>query len=292
VIVRRGLVTRGILAHGLAARHRFALDLARFARQCEPVVSDRPNLPPPGPTLSGLDTLWSGYDRSWKRLLSPGALTELRLRASFDVDLMAPWRIANKIPKGTIPDCASCDDICCAGVENVVSLRLRDIAVLLDLGREDLMTKQKPRFSEKVLRQRPNLRELVASELWRALPVLRQRGDHRICAALTPDLRCGLHPFWPTSCERFPYSLNAVRRQVTWGTRCPSQQQAPEHAARSDALFRGAVDAYNERIRDAVLLAHARDQLDAIGIGAWITDPEEDPFEPEDETSNALPIVD
>src|SRR5262249_47265398 len=102
-----------------------------------PSMRDAPNLPPPGPTLAALDALWARYHGSWRRLLSRGAITELRLRASFDVDLMSPWRIANKIPKGTIPDCASCDDICCAGIENVVSLRLRDIAVFIDLGRTD-----------------------------------------------------------------------------------------------------------------------------------------------------------
>src|SRR5690349_10631284 len=68
--------------------------------------SSRPNLPPAGPVLAGLDALWARYDKAWKRLLSPGVITELRLRASFDVDLMAPWRIANNVPKGTIPDCA------------------------------------------------------------------------------------------------------------------------------------------------------------------------------------------
>jgi hypothetical protein len=246
----------------------------------EETMSERSNLPPPGPVLSGLNALWSRYESAWKRLLSPKAITELKLRASFDVDLMSPWRIANKIPKGTIPDCAACDDICCAGVENVVSLRLRDVAVFLDLDRTDLMTKNKPRFPEKMLQSRPMLRELMGSELWLALPVLRQVGDHRICIALTPDLRCSLHPYWPTSCERFPYSLNAVRKQVHWGTRCPSKQISHEHEQRSEQMFRASIDAYNERVKDAVLLAHAKDELDGLGLGAWITAEDEDPFEP------------
>jgi hypothetical protein len=244
---------------------------------------------PRGPVSEGLEALWSGYRSAWRRLLSPRAITELRLRASFDVDLIAPWRIANKIPKGTIPDCASCDDICCAGLENVVSLRLRDVAMLIDIDRTDLMTKKKPNFPRAWLRTRPNLHELVGSELWRALPVMRQVGEQRICAALTPDLKCGIHPSWPTSCERFPYTLSAVRRDVTWGTRCPSRRVGTEHIERSEELYWSAIDAYNERVKDAVLLAHAEEELDALGLGAWITKSGEDPFEPP--AASALPIV-
>ena len=53
---------------------------------------------------------------------------------------------------------------------------------------------------------------------------MRQVGELEVCAALDTDtLKCTLHPAWPTSCERFPYSLNVARRQVHWGTRCPSK---------------------------------------------------------------------
>jgi hypothetical protein len=243
--------------------------------------------PPAGPVSSGLDLVWDRFKSSWRRLLSPRAITELKLRASFDVDLMSPWRIANKIPRGTIPDCEHCDDICCAGLENVVSLRLRDVATFIDIGRTDLMTKKKPNFPAAWLRTRPILYELVGSELWRALPVLKQQGESKICAALSLELKCSIHPHWPTSCERFPYTLSAARKTITWGTRCPSKKSAHEFEERSDQLYEGALLAYNERVKDAVLLAHAPKELDALGLGAWITKPGEDPFEPR----SALPIV-
>lgn len=246
----------------------------------------RPNdAPPPGPVEQALDTLWSKYRAGWRRLLSRGMVKELVLRASFDPDLIAPWRVANKVPKGTIPDCPACTNICCAGLENVVSLRLRDVAMLIDLGRTDLMAKQKPNFPAWMLEERPGLAQLVASELWRALPVMRQVGELEVCAALDTDtLKCTLHPAWPTSCERFPYSLNVARRQVHWGTRCPSKQQHVELKGRSDALFKASIEAYNRRVMDAVLLAHARPELEALGLGPWLTAAHEDPFEapPED----------
>lgn len=237
--------------------------------------------PPPGPLSQALDGLWQDYDSSWRRLLSRAMVKELVLRASFDTDLISPWRIANTIPKGTIPDCPACTNICCAGLENVVSLRLRDIAMLIDLGRTDLMSKLKPNFPAWMLEERPLLKELVASELWRALPVMRQVGSLQACAALNLNtLQCSLHPHWPTTCERFPYSLNAMRKQVTWGTRCPSKHQSPMHEARSEAMYRASIEAYNHRVRDAVLLAHARPALAELGLGEWITAPDEDPFEP------------
>ncbi len=215
-------------------------------------------------------------------MLSPGIFRELALRASFDVDLVSAKEIANKIPAGTIPDCDACEDLCCVGLENVVSLRLTDVAVLMDIGRTELMTKKKPNFPESMLRTRPAIYEVVGSELWRTLPVLRQIGESRICAALTQDLKCSLYPHWPKSCQRFPYTLSPKKKTVSWGTRCNSKSLIPdeEKIARSRQLFQATIDAYNERVKDAVLLVHARRELDAIGIGAWLIGEGESPFEP------------
>ena len=244
--------------------------------------------PPSGKVQEGLEALWSGYRNKWRRLFSARMIAELELRASFDVDTLSTWRIANRIPKGTIPDCARCPDICCAGLESVVSLRLTDIALLMDIDRTDLMSRKKPNFPAHMLRARPALSELVASDLWRMLPVLVQLGEDRICAALSPELKCSIYPNWPSSCERFPYTLSAVRKDVTWGRRCPVQKSGPQHVERSKQLFRGAIEAYNKRVMDAVLITHARKQLDELGIGAWLIEKDEDPFEPK---PVGLPIV-
>ena len=207
-------------------------------------------------------------------------LAELQLRANFDLDTITPWRVASLVPKGMVPDCERCQDICCAGLENVVSLRLKDIASLMDIDRTDLISRKKPNFPKSMLGERPMLRELVTSMLWRTLPVLKQHGERRVCAALGEDLKCTLHPSWPTSCERFPYTLSVVRREVFWGKRCPSRQQSAQMVPRGRELFSAAIAAYNERIKDAILLTHARKELDDIGVGQWLIQAKEDPFEP------------
>lgn len=231
----------------------------------------------PGPVRRELDALWNRYRSRWRRLLHR-PVQELALRASFDVNEVSLRRYANRVPKGTIPDCPSCTNLCCAGLENLVSLRLTDVATLLDLDRPDLMTKKKPRFSPRMMERRPALFELMGSELWRTLPVMRQVGPERRCAALTDDDRCSIHPHWPLSCDRFPYTMVGGRK-VVWGTRCPSRQQDIDFERRRHQMFARAIDVYNERIKDAVLLHHARDELEALGFGPYLVGPDENPFE-------------
>ncbi len=244
-------------------------------------------VPSSGPTQLALDALWRPYRSGWRRLVSKDVFRELALRADFDTELLVSSQIANKVAAGLVPDCPRCQNTCCAGFENVVSLRLKDIAVLMDAGHTDLISRDKPRFPPDVLDERPGLADLAKSHLWRTLPVLKQIGPLRRCAALDDDLRCSIHDAWPTSCERFPYSLSAARREVVWGSRCQSRQLRPEHRQRSREIFAAAIDAYNERVRDAVLLHYQRAALDELGIGAFLSDPDSDPFEPE----SRLPVI-
>ncbi len=234
-----------------------------------------------GPTQTALAQLWAQHRRNGRRLWSPAWRRELALRARFDLEMFAPETIANQIAPGTVPDCPNCPDLCCAGVTNTVSLRLVDVATLIDLGRTSLMTRTKPRFPLALQQSRPHLATLQTSMLWRQLPVMRQIGPQQQCAALGPDRRCTLYPSWPTSCERFPYQLDALRKQIHWGTRCPQPLRHPQYEKRSAELHQAAVRAYNERIKDAVLLTHARPALDALGLGAWLGDPQP-----------SLPVVD
>lgn len=231
-----------------------------------------------GPAREALEALWRRHQNPARRLLSPRVLRELELRARFELEVPDVESVVNEVPRGAAPACASCPNRCCGGWDNVVSLRLSDLATLVDLGRTDLVRRRKPRFPESVLEARPGLRALETSLLWRSLPVMRQLGPGGVCAALGDDGRCTLYPSWPASCARFPYTFDPARRRVTWGTRCPVQK-AERDEAHARALFEASLAAYEEKVRDAVLLVHARPELDAIGLGPWLCRPGEDPFE-------------
>lgn len=236
----------------------------------------RPDPTEAGPTRRALDALWERHRHAGKRWLGLGILRELALRNRFELKPVDVRKVARDVPRGAVPDCPSCPQICCGGLENVVSLRLSDLATLVDLGRTDLVSKLKPRFPEDLVAERPGLRDLSESYLWRSLPVLAQLGPERRCAALTRNLQCSLYPHWPISCERFPYTLTPDRRRVRWGTRCPTRKpRAHLHRDRSDALFEATLSAWNERIRDAVLLFHARAELERLGLGPWLCGPDE-----------------
>lgn len=239
-----------------------------------------------GGVEKALDALWSGYASRARRLLSPRWMAELRLRARFDLEPVDVRRLAVDVPKDMVPECEGCPDICCAGAENLVSLRLRDLAVLIDLGRTDLVRRQKPRFPAALVASRPHLAVLQDSRLFRALPVLAQVGPERRCAALAPNLKCTLHPHWPLSCARFPYTMSEDKRRVRWGSRCP----APSRGApgRGAELVTALIRSYDERVRDAVLLAHARPELDRLGLGPYLCGDKEDPFE----APPRLPVLD
>ena len=235
-----------------------------------------------GPTESALRTLWDRFKSPTARLLSSGFLRELQLRRRFRTTFLREVDVSEEVTQGAVPDCRRCPNNCCRGYGSVVSLRLCDVARLMDLGRTDLMRKGKPRFPRSFLEERPSLRPVMESSLWRSLPVLHQTGPERRCAALTSELRCSLHPHWPWSCARFPYTLAADNRRIVWGSRCPVQKRQPD-PERAQELASAVLSAYNQRIRDAVLLAHARPQLIELGMGSWLTAENEDPFEREPE---------
>ncbi|MEL6183409.1 MAG: hypothetical protein AAFU79_02210 [Myxococcota bacterium] len=232
----------------------------------------------------GLERLWKRYQPAWRRLFPQHLRRELELRRRFTLSPVDLSRVADEVPPGKVPDCTTCRDRCCQGYENVVSLRLRDLALLLDKDRADLVTRAKPRFPEAMLEARPSLRAWTETSLWRTLPVLKQLGPARVCAAYDRG-RCRLHPHWPTSCARFPYAMNGSDRMV-WGARCqnPESRADPERAR---GLAAAAAASWNRRIEDAVLLTHARPELERLGFGPFL----DDPRNPTWEEPSRLPLM-
>ncbi len=222
----------------------------------------------PLPTVRALGELWAEVAR--KPLWAPPNFWRyLKLRYNARLTLIDPARVKVLAPAGKVNDCSACTDNCCIGKHSTVQLRLCDIATLVDIGRTDLITHDKPTFSTEELAARPALALQVASEGWRTFPVLKQNRFHA-CLALTDEGRCALYPRWPTSCARFPYALHADAAQIFYSPRCDSFWIRPDARAAAQAMVVAAVAAYNERVKDYVLLAYARERLAGLGLTTYL----------------------
>jgi hypothetical protein len=225
-----------------------------------------PSVHVPGPVETALATLWR--ERA-PRLFQPRAMIkQLRLRRRFDLEPVRLEKLRIAIPTGQVPDCDNCVDLCCTGDHALVSLRLRDIAVLMDIGRTELITHERPPPPKMTTWAR---REAEGSIFHAAFPVL-ARDETKTCRALTDDRLCGLWPSWPLSCARYPYALDRRHGVIFYAAGCTSTRLAPvsEAPVAIRALVRAVVDAYNERLRDVLLLAFARDELRDLGLLRWI----------------------
>ncbi len=189
----------------------------------------------------------------------------VQLRWRLRLKPLDPTQVTHVGSLAKVNACASCTNLCCVGPQATVLLRLQDVAMLQDVGRLDMLSQNKPRFDEALLRQRPALRRQVRSQAWEIFPVLRQDSMFA-CAALATSGRCTLYPHWPLSCARFPYSLRPAEEETFYSRRCQSFWVDPPLEARGLQMAQAAVAAYNERIMDAILLAYAPAELKALGL--------------------------
>ena len=85
---------------------------------------------------------------------------------------------------------------------------------------------------------------------------------------MTDAGRCSLHPHWPLSCARFPYALHLDAHEVFYSRRCDAFWIRNDGKAdgRVQAMTIAAVASYNERIKDFVILAYARERLVDLGL--------------------------
>lgn len=229
---------------------------------------DRPEHAP-GHTEQALQALWRDHAADMYQFKN--LRTIIRLRRRFDLKPVSLNGLQVKIPTGQVPDCDNCVDLCCTGPNAVVSLRLRDIAVLMDLGRTELITHERPPPPTDKRRVTWARREADGSVFHKAFPVL-QRDATGTCLALTEDRLCGLWPSWPLSCARYPYALDRQNNVVFYAKGCTTTRLAPlgEAPVAVRRLVRATIDAYNERLRDVVLLAFAREHLRSLGVMAFV----------------------
>ncbi|MBM4283405.1 MAG: hypothetical protein FJ137_22565 [Deltaproteobacteria bacterium] len=220
----------------------------------------------PGPVERALADLWRVERERFWRLANLGTI--LRLRRRFALQTLRAADLTVVVPRGQVPDCEACVDLCCTGPHAVVSLRLRDVAALVDRGLTAHLTFDRPPPPPSSSWAR---REAEGAVFARAFPVL-TRDATGTCRFLTEQRLCGAWPSWPLSCARYPYALDLQSRVVFYAKGCQSTRQATydEAPARVRALVDAVVESYNARVRDVVLLAVARPRLRELGLLEWV----------------------
>jgi Fe-S-cluster containining protein len=214
-------------------------------------------------TRSRLEALW--LETTAEPLWMPKTLWRyIRLRRRVSLKVLARGDVDVPAPPRALPNCRACTDICCIGKKNQVSLRLVDIAMLMDMGRADLIARE---HSEPPQDSSARKR-LAGSQTASMFPVLKQDEDER-CLALGKDKRCSIYPQWPLSCARFPYSLDRDDHEIFYSPRCPSYEIV-QHHERINVMVDAALAAYNERIRDFILVEFAWPGLEQIGLAQYL----------------------
>ncbi len=222
-----------------------------------------------GPLERAVRSLWGEYQT--KPIRHVRHLWRLwQLHREFDLTPPSAEEWTWGFQRGRIPDCFACLDNCCRGPHNTVLLRLVDVALFVDRGWTDMLTWEKPHFSEEVLSRRPMLRDMLRSFHWRIFPVLKQDAMGR-CVFLSEEQTCTIHPHRPWVCRTFPYTLDIPGRRIGWRDRC----ELPVQAAPQDPTARALEQAilhnfYTEKIRDLVLVKVYKEELHKMGITRWL----------------------
>ena len=220
------------------------------------------------PTVQALDEIWKQIQD--RPLWAPPTFWKwLKLNLRMRTRRLNEEKVNIIAPQYKVNECASCTDNCCIGPHSTVLLRLRDIATLVDIGRTDLMTHQKPKFSQDVLSNRQALKLQTSSSDWKSFPVLKQNSFHA-CAALDNDGQCTLFPYWPSACARFPYALDADNLEVFYSRRCDSFWVRPDAKDQVHAMRKAAVASYNDRIKDQLILTFAEKELQELGLTRFL----------------------
>jgi Fe-S-cluster containining protein len=222
----------------------------------------------PGPLETALAELWDqARTRVWTVRYARETFALVR---RFHLRFLRVGQLRIAVPKGQTPDCEECLEICCTGPNAVVSLRLRDVAALVDAGLADHITLDRPSppAAGDVTWAR---KEADGSIFHQAFPVL-TRDATGTCTLLDEDRRCRAFPAWPLSCARYPYALDLQAKTIFWAKGCKSSTVLPaaEAAPCVRALVRAVVDAYNERLKDVILLHVARPELEALGLMRYV----------------------
>ena len=140
------------------------------------------------------------------------------------------------------PDCERCQENCCRG-SNLARLTLRDVARLSDAGLGWAIAR-------------------IGGPDDRGPGVALKHRDGR-CVFLDAEERCAVHPIRPLVCRGFPWQVSDDWSVLRYSRECQTHGRRPADA---DAMAQAAVDTFNERIRDLLMIANGIDRLRALGL--------------------------
>jgi len=167
------------------------------------------------------------------------------------------------IPPGRLPACQSCQGLCCRE-PNLVSLRLSDLARLVDVGLGWAAVPALGGGRQATYREHPELAALEGLDSFRWFPVLAQTDGH--CVFLGPDDRCAIHSIRPLDCRRYPYLLATDLQRVRWAGGCPYWVEQGG-AGEQEALVGEVLAHFEQKLRDLAWLEFAPRELEALGLG-------------------------
>jgi len=218
-------------------------------------------------TLKRLESLWENKQR-FLRFQITEPWTSFRLRRAYDLRMLTRSDVRIMVPAGQTPACALCRDVCCRGVRNTVTLRLRDLAAFVDLGLTSAISYDAPYVPRKA--QTPAMSEFLGSELWRRFPKLKQT-ESGACCFLETNNRCAIFDHAPLACQRFPFALSPDRKTVFYSPRCLSHSMSDLNERAYQRHIDAVLTNYNEMIKDLVLLSHGWRELTMLGLARFIS---------------------
>jgi Fe-S-cluster containining protein len=199
-----------------------------------------------------------------------GAMGNLKLARRYDVAPLQTAALAWAPEGARAPDCAACEDRCCADPLNEVALRLVD---LWRLREADLLhgVSRAPLDPQRY-EGRDDLRELEGRDSFRRFPRLAKKTDGS-CFFLDDEGRCSIYALRPLQCRRFPWRLEDDGTTLGTSSRCGSCAQPLGDEGR-EAASQEVVTHYNAKLHDLVALEHGRRALAQTGLGELL--PEQD----------------
>ena len=194
-----------------------------------------------------------------------------RLSRRYRLTPLARGNLRSNVEPGRVPDCARCTESCCVA-PHVVRLRLTDVARLIDAELQWAVVQAS-------LQTRLPIVDADTSDGFHPLPVLAMNENGR-CVFLDDDDRCSIYPIRPIVCRRYPYRIAHDLQTIAYATGCRFDRHDGGEA-QTEALEAAAIESYNARLADLLLVELAPEAVRALGLERFLpsTSSDGEPFE-------------